>query len=135
MIMRRTLAAVVLTILISGCASTGGPMSTPGTPSSATPSASAPGDVPAARWTAILADLAARGAATDDVQLVSARQVTWSDGSLGCPQPGQSYTQAVVDGMQVVVGAAGKQYDYRFGASDHPRLCVRAAGVRGIRVR
>lgn len=121
--MRRMLAAVVLTILMSGCASTGGPMSTPSTPASPSPSASAPGDVPEARWAAILADLAARGVATDDVQLVSARSVTWNSGALGCPKPGSSYTQALVNGMQVVVSAAGKQYDYRFGSSDTPKLC------------
>ncbi len=79
---------------------------TPGpiTPS-ATPSGT-PTTVPDARWNAIVADLATRGV-TDAPQLVSATAVTWNNGALGCAQPGQSYTQAIIDGMQVVVTAGG----------------------------
>jgi hypothetical protein len=82
-----------------------------------------PAQVPPHRWAAILGDLQQRGAPTDNVQLVSARLVTWNNGSLGCPKPGQVYTQALVDGMQVVVSVLGQQYDYRFGANDTPKLC------------
>ena len=60
-----------------------------------------PADVSPAQWDAIVADLAERGAAGEPV-LVSAESVTWPNGALGCPQPGMSYTQAVVDGMRVV---------------------------------
>jgi hypothetical protein len=35
---------------------------------------------------------------------VGFESVTWSDGSLGCPQPGMMYTQALVPGWRVVVG-------------------------------
>lgn len=137
--MRRTLTAMVVALLLAGCASTGGPMSTPNPPASSpgTPASgpAAPGDVPEARWSAILADLSGRGVATDGVQLVSAREVTWNDGSLGCPQKGQSYTQALVAGMQVIVNAGGTEYDYRFGMSDHPKLCQHAIKARGIRLR
>jgi hypothetical protein len=31
---------------------------------------------------------------TDQREVVSAKAVTWSDGSLGCPEPGKLYTQA-----------------------------------------
>lgn len=119
--MKRTVAAVALALALSGCATGGTPMSTP----SSSPSASSTpsGSVPPAKWAAILSDLSGRGVATDDVQLVSARSVTWNSGALGCPQPGRSYTQALVDGMQVVVSANGRQYDYRFGSSDNPKLC------------
>ena len=130
--MKRTVIAAILVFLLAGCASGGTPMNTPSTPAS---SGAAHGEVSEARWNAILADLDGRGVATDDVQLVSAEQVTWNDGSLGCPKPGQSYTQAIVAGMKVVVSAEGKQYDYRFGTSDNPKLCDRTLKARGIRLR
>lgn len=36
-----------------------------------------------------------------------AEEVTWSDGALGCPQPGLMYTQALVPGWRVRVDVAG----------------------------
>ena len=80
--------------------------------------------VPAARWDAIVADLAERGV-TGTPELVSAHAVTWNNGALGCPSPGVSYTQAIVDGMRVVVTVDGTSYDYRFGTTDTPKLCTR----------
>ena len=82
-------------------------------------------DVPPKRWAAIISDLTTRGVPTDAVALVSAQSVTWKDGSLGCPQPGQSYTQALVPGLHVVVSVGTTQYDYRFGRTDNPKLCGR----------
>jgi hypothetical protein len=83
-----------------------------------------PADVPAARWDAIVRDLAGRGV-TATPTLVSAENVVFADGSLGCPSPGQSYTQAQVDGMRVVVAAGGATYDYRLGTDDQLVLCTR----------
>ena len=60
---------------------------------------------------------------TGTPQLVSAQSVTWNSGALGCPKPGMSYTQAMVDGMQVIVAVDGTPYDYRFGRTDTPVLC------------
>ncbi len=131
--MKPTAVVAIAMILLSGCTSGGSPMSTPSTPASS--SSGSTGDVSAQRWAAIIADLAARGVATDAVQLVSAKSVTWNDGSLGCPKPGQSYTQALVSGMQVVVSVDAKEYDYRFGASDRPKLCDRTVKARGIHQR
>ncbi len=138
--MTRTLAVASVTLFaaltLSACA-TGAPMSdpTPAASSSSrppfqttTPGAIAPTgtptEVPAARWDALVADLSQRGI-SDAPELVSAEAVTFSDGSLGCASPGQSYTQALVDGMRVVVTAGGTTYDYRFGAGDVPALCTR----------
>ncbi len=84
---------------------------------------SAPSGIPAGYWAALLDDLATRGASLDPLEVVSARPVTWPDGALGCPKPGIFYTQMVVNGYQVVVRAAGRTYDYRFGGSPSPRLC------------
>ena len=80
--------------------------------------------VPLARWDAIVADLAERGVAGTP-ELVSAHAVTWNNGALGCPSPGVSYTQALVDGMRIVVEVDGTTYDYRFGTTNTPKLCTR----------
>lgn len=82
-----------------------------------------PAPVPPQHWQAILDDLARRevkGTAT----LVSSEAVTWPDSSLGCPSPGVMYTQALVDGLRVVVEADGRQFDYRIGGGDL-KLCQR----------
>lgn len=84
---------------------------------------SAPSGIPATHWAAILADLERRGAPTSGLEVVRAVAVTWPNGSLGCPKPGMSYTQALIDGYQVVVKAGGTTYDYRFGSTSAPRLC------------
>ena len=83
-----------------------------------------PTTVPDARWAAIAHDLAARGV-TGDPTLVTAEAVTWTSGALGCPEPGKYYTQALVEGMRVVVEVRGVSYDYRFGHTDTPKLCSR----------
>ena len=82
------------------------------------------GEVPEAVLNPILADAAERsGASLDAIEVVTAEQVTWPDGSLGCPEPGQMYTQALVDGYQVVVDAAGEELDYRVGSGGSFHLC------------
>ena len=93
---------------------TRGPITTP---------TGSPTDVPAARWDAIVADLKTRGV-TGEPTLVSATTEVWNSGALGCPQPGTSYTQAVVEGLQVIVAVDGTTYDYRFGNGNSPVLCT-----------
>jgi hypothetical protein len=46
------------------------------------------------------------------ITVVSAEAVTWNDGSLGCPKPGEFYTQALVPGYRVILEASGKQVNY-----------------------
>ena len=126
--MGRAIAAAIVAVVLCGCASGGDmgerpPLQTTSPLPSVTPSAGTDATPSAQQWDAILADLDARQVATTDVRMVTSRRVTWNDGSLGCPQPGQTYTQAQVPGMQVVVSAAGVEYDYRFGRSGAPRLC------------
>ena len=62
--------------------------------------------------------------------MVSAEPKTWNDGSLGCPQPGQLYTQALVPGYQVILDANGKQMDYRATESGDVKLCENPEGRR-----
>lgn len=57
------------------------------------------------------------------ITLVSFERVTWNDGSLGCPQPGMAYTQALVDGSRTVLEAEGVSYSYHAGQDDDPFLC------------
>lgn len=59
----------------------------------------------------------------DEIEILVADEVTWPDGSLGCPEPGMSYTQALVDGSQVVLRHGDRVYDYHAGADDIPFLC------------
>ena len=52
------------------------------------------------------------GVPADEIEVVTAESVTWSDGSLGCPEPGMGYTQALVPGYRVVLDVAGDQVSY-----------------------
>ena len=58
-----------------------------------------------------------------EIEVVRSEEITWSDGSLGCPQPGMSYTQAMVDGHRVILGHAGRIYLYHAGQEGSPFLC------------
>lgn len=72
-----------------------------------------------------IADLAERIAvAESEIVVVSREGVTWRDGSLGCPQPGMSYTQALVDGYKITLEAGGTTYAYHGRAGRDPFLCV-----------
>lgn len=82
-----------------------------------------PEGVPGAAWAAILADLERRTGSATEPDVVSAEEVTWNDGSLGCPEAGQTYTQALVDGYHIVVELDGERYDYRVGSGSSVKLC------------
>ena len=64
----------------------------------------------------------------EQVVIVRAESALWNDGSLGCPEPGMVYTQAVVNGYWVVIKAAGKTYDFRVGPRGSFRLCPPGQG-------
>lgn len=70
------------------------------------------------------------GCKREQCRVVSAQAVTWPDGSLGCPEPGRSYTQALVRGYRVLLEVEGKQLDYRIGGRGSFRLCT-ASGSSG----
>ena len=57
------------------------------------------------------------------VTVVSSDDVTWRDGSLGCPEPGMRYTQALIPGTRTILEVAGKQYHYHSGGHRAPFLC------------
>ena len=70
------------------------------------------------------ADLTERlGIQLGEIVLLSMEEVTWRDGSLGCPKPGMQYTQALVDGTLIVLSVDGRQYRYHSGRGGTPFLC------------
>ncbi|HYU51275.1 MAG TPA: hypothetical protein VEO91_15235 [Candidatus Limnocylindria bacterium] len=82
-----------------------------------------------ARIVADLADELDRPAA--DVHVDSIEPVTWRDGSLGCPEPGMFYTQALVRGFRVILVVDDQRYDYRTGAGGIFRRCDVPPGGSG----
>ncbi|MCH7919772.1 MAG: hypothetical protein IIC50_17525, partial [Planctomycetes bacterium] len=51
-------------------------------------------------------------------RVVRAEQATWSDASLGCPEPGAFYVQVLTRGIWLVLASQGQEFDYRItGAS------------------
>lgn len=83
------------------------------------------GEVPAELLDEVTADARQRaGGSRQDVQVTRAEAVTWSDGSLGCPEPGMSYTQALVNGYWVELEVAGEAFDYRLNHRGAFKLCT-----------
>jgi hypothetical protein len=81
---------------------------------------------------AVVADAARRfQVAESAVVLAHAEQVTWSDGSLGCPQPGMSYTQALVPGYRVTATTAAGQMLYHTDTRGHVVTCAQRARPAG----
>jgi hypothetical protein len=79
-----------------------------------------PGDI----LNSVLEDAAQRlGVAADELVVTRAEAVTWPDGSLGCPEPGMFYTQALVDGYWIVIEAGSQSLDYRVTGNGNFRLC------------
>jgi hypothetical protein len=96
-------------------------------PAEGAPELTAPlviGQVPAGLLDAILADLAGRlGVRADEIEVIRGESVVWNDGSLGCPQPGMMYTQALVAGYQVILRVGDGTFDYRASESGFFVLC------------
>lgn len=70
-------------------------------------------------------DLAGRLEADEEsIEVVESRSVEWPDGSIGCPEDSLSYTQAIVDGVQVLLSSDGKIYDYHAGLDGEIFLCA-----------
>lgn len=61
--------------------------------------------------------------AADQVAVVRAEPAVWSDGSLGCPQPNEMYTQALVNGYWIILQAGNVPYDFRVASDGSYRVC------------
>lgn len=93
------------------------------------PSGGQEGAVPDEILEAAIAD-AAQHAGVDPsaVTVISTESVVWNDGALGCPKPGELYTQALVPGYKIVLEAGGKQLDYHASESGTVKLCEGLVG-------
>jgi hypothetical protein len=85
--------------------------------------------VPEAILNSILKEAAKRAnVPPQELVIVRAEAVVWNDGSLGCPEPGMEYTQALINGYWVVIKAAAREYDFRVGGGGSFRLCPQGRG-------
>ncbi len=70
------------------------------------------------------ADLASRtGLDQSGIEVSVAEFVTWSNGSIGCPQPGMNYTMALVPGYRILLVASGRTYHYHGAREREPFYC------------
>jgi hypothetical protein len=82
------------------------------------------GEVPEEIMTAVYADLiTTQNVAQEAITITRAEAIIWSDGSLGCPQPGQAYTHATVPGYWIVLEVDGRTYDYHAAENGYFILC------------
>jgi hypothetical protein len=63
------------------------------------------------------------GISAEQITVSSAEAVTWSDSSLGCPQPGMAYTQVLTSGYLILLEAAGKTYEYHTNRDTYVIFC------------
>jgi len=57
------------------------------------------------------------------LQIISAKPVTWSDGSLGCPDEITKYSQSPVPGFHILIQAGTRQLEYHASADGGLVLC------------
>jgi hypothetical protein len=69
----------------------------------------------------------------DAITVVSATEQQWSDGAMGCPQPGQMYTQMIVPGYRVVLQASGDRYAYHSDRRGNFIVCSNGLAFKPVR--
>ncbi len=80
--------------------------------------------VPEELLNALRRDAAERAEATTEAVTVTAARVEeWPDGAMGCPEPGQVYTQMRTNGYRVLVKVGPRTFDYRADKEHRFRLC------------
>jgi hypothetical protein len=81
-------------------------------------------EVPREVRRAVVADAARRlNVAENLVVLTAAERVTWSDGALGCPEPGMNYSQALVPGFRITAKSAQGGLVYHTDANGNLARC------------
>ena len=98
-------------------------MTDPNSESPPTPSTSGT-PTPAAEQA--IADLVTRLGLTDPsaISVESVDEVTWRNGSLGCPAKGMQYTQVLTPGTRIVLIHDGTTYEYHAGGGRDPFYCA-----------
>ncbi|HSM55502.1 MAG TPA: hypothetical protein VK879_05035 [Candidatus Sulfomarinibacteraceae bacterium] len=72
----------------------------------------------------MMADLARRlDVPVEQITVLRAEEVVWPDGALGCPQPGEVYTQALVPGYRVTLIVDDRAHNYHANRSGYFILC------------
>ena len=121
------LAIAGIAAVVCGCAPSqgnSGPIDAPSDPQETPTSMASIGEVPGDLLDAITSEAAERaGVEADEVAIITAEAVTWSDGSLGCPEPGMMYTQALVEGSRITLRAGDRTYEYHAGGQRAPFYC------------
>ena len=114
------LATLIAAILV-GCSPSQPPVSTP----SIAPLAPVP--LPTEAASAVNAALAAAAdhlrVAPSQLHVDQVQAQQWPDSSLGCPQPGQLYSQIVTPGYLVLVSAGSTQLEYHTDTRSNVTLC------------
>jgi hypothetical protein len=112
--------AVVLVVTAAGCAAAVEPPVPPAQPTREVSTMRSLESV----TEAVLADAIQRtGVDKESLKVESAEDLTWADGSLGCPQPGMSYTMALVPGYRIRIKAAERVLNYHASARGYWLLC------------
>jgi hypothetical protein len=144
---RLAVALTVVLLATSACASSGDlPSST--TPGAPTPTATAPSATATASDTAsptpsggsaalpddlrtrpavaaAIADTARREKVRpDQVDIAAWSPVTWNDGSIGCPEKGKAYTQALVEGHLLLLQTETGLFQYNAGGDGPFAYCA-----------
>jgi hypothetical protein len=115
------LTLVSMALVLAAC----GPSTTPAAPTPAD-SGATPVVPPesAAAVDAALADAARHlNVSRDTLRVDQVEPREWPDASLGCPQPGQLYSQVVTSGYLIMIANSGKQLEYHTDDRSRVTLC------------
>lgn len=82
------------------------------------------GEVPEEIMTAVYQDLiTTENISQEEITVTRAESIIWSDGSLGCPQPGEVYAHVNVPGYWIMLEVNGRTYDYHAAETGYFILC------------
>lgn len=111
-------------VALAACGGDSADVPGPDVPTGATEAAFVSLDALPTEVESAIADAAARfGVQPSEVAVAGALRVVWSDGSLGCPEEGMNYTQALVDGYLLTLEVGGGRVAYHGADGQPPFLC------------
>ena len=124
---RATIAALCCALLLAACGGDDEPASPAPTPPPGAAEASFVSlDALPEEIAAAIADASQRFDVPEaEVAVAGALRVTWADGSLGCPEEGMMYTQALVPGYLLTLEVDGRRVAYHGADGEQPFLCER----------
>lgn len=73
---------------------------------------------------AVAAEAKRAGVDASQVEIAGYADVTWTDGSIGCPQPDQMYTMALVPGHQLILSVDGQVASYHAAEGKEFAYCA-----------